>query len=204
MKKLFLFLMLLPLTALAISFDVNDKTEFAISLQGKEVHISLSKEAQKALKKWNPQFSVFDRSDFPTSILQMFDEDKAQPMAFIADVEGNGKNALVLLGEDSKSQYVVALIQEKKRWKVITVYTSSLPKIKKTEVPTLDEVKEVGVPFYILPAEGEFGKKLSPKVGIQVEAYLGIAEVYEIKNGKSQIVISQDDEAAGDFIEVKK
>jgi hypothetical protein len=204
MKKLFLFFVLLPLTTLAISFDVNDKAEFAISLQEKEVHISLPVEAQKALKKWNPQFSVFDRTDFPPSILQMFDEDKAQPMAFIADVEGNGKNALVLLGEDSKSQYVVALIQEKKSWKVIKVYSSSLPKIRKTEVPTLNEVKEVGVPFYILPAEGEFGKKLSPKVGIQVEAYLGIAEVYEIKDGKAQTVISQDDEAASDFTDIKK
>lgn len=203
MKKLFLLLILIPLTTLAISLDVSDKPELAVVLKENEVHISMPLEAQAALKKWNPKFSIFNRKDFTASVLQMFDEDKSQPMAFVGDIEGNGKMGLVLFGEAGKLQFVVALVQDKKDWKVIKIYSSAIPNIKSSDVASLKEVKEIGIPIYILPAEGELGKKLSPKIGIQIEAYLGSAEAYEIINGKPKQIVLQDDDFSDDFIDIK-
>lgn len=204
MKKLFLFLILLPISSFGINFNTQGIIEPSILYQNNQVQINLPKEALDALKKWNSKFLVYDRSDFTSSTLKLLDENKTQPMAFVGDVLGNGISGLVLLGEAGKTQYVVALIKEKNSWKALQIYSSSLPNIKKTHVPTLEGSTETGVPFYILPAIDEHAKRLSPKIGIQVEAYLGFAEVYEIKNGKPKKFTLSEDGSSSDFYDVKK
>jgi hypothetical protein len=185
MFLIFLVLLSVPSKIFAASLNDGKKSELSILIQGKEVQINLPHEAYEAIKKWNSQFSVFDMQDFSPSVIQLFEEDKTAPMAFIGDVEGSGKNGIVLFGEDDKRQYVVAVVAHKKEWKIIPIYSTSIANIKESRVPSLHEAEEVGVPYYILPAQGEHAKKLKNKVGIQVEAYLGFAEVYQIKKGKA-------------------
>ncbi len=170
--------------ALPTSITVVDKNEPSLVVQGENINIQLPKEASAALKKWNSEFNVFDRKDFSPSVIQLFDEDKAQPMVFLGNLDGSGRTGIVLFGEDKKSQFVVALIPQNSSWIVVEVHTTSMKKIKETEVPSLTGQPESGVPYYILSAIGDHAKKLGKKTGIQVETYLGSGEVFEIKDGK--------------------
>ncbi len=183
-KLFFSVLILLTSNSFATTLKHTDATALNIIAKEKEVEIEIPKGAYTALNKWNSQFTVFDRSDFSPSILELFDDSKTQPMAFIGDFEGNGKNGIVLFGQDTKTQYVVALIPNDKTWRVVEISSTKIANIKKSEVPTLQETKEIGIPYYVLPAEGEHAVKLKKKTGIQVETFLGPAAVYEIKKDK--------------------
>lgn len=191
MKKIILFFLLVNSSvSFAATVLKSDSETLAIKTDADEIEISLPVEAKNALNKWNPEFSVFSKKDYSESILDLFDdmETKKVPMAFIADLENNGKEDLVLLGQDSKRQYAVALLQQKdKKWTAVEIQHWSIENVKKSEIPNADpekKTKEVGVPFYILEAQGDLAKKLKKKVGIQVETYLGNADVYEIKKDK--------------------
>lgn len=164
-------------------------TSLDIKVKNAEVEISVPAEAKKALSNWNPEFVVFNLKDYGKSVLDLFKEidPKAVPVAFIADLNSDGTKDIVLLGSDLQRQYAVALLEKNKVWTAIEVHSWSIPNIKTTALNTesTSKEKETGIPIYILPAEGEHAKKLGKKIGIQVETYLGPAEVYEIKDGKA-------------------
>ncbi len=186
MKKIyFLTLIFASQFTWATILKHNKQTSLGITLKEKKVQIELPQAAYEALNKWNAEFTVFDRSDFPPSILRLLDEEKLQPMTFIGDIEGTGKKGIVLFGQDSKTQYVVALVPRAKGWKAIEVYSTIIPNIKKSDVPNLEDGKETGVPYYILPAQGKHAELLKKKIGIQVETFMGPGAVYEIKKDKS-------------------
>lgn len=176
----------------SISFAVtkikSDTQALKIILKNEDVEIEIPRAAREALNAWNPEFNVFGRDDYSPSVLKMF-KDRAEnrvPMAFISDLEKDGQNDIVLIGQDTKTQYVVALLQRKGQWKAVQVTSWSEPNVKKSKIPTADgETSEVGVPFYILEAHGDNAKKLKNKTGIQIESYLGPAEIFEIKNNKA-------------------
>ncbi len=160
------------------------------------LNIILPEKSFSILKKWNKNFTIFNQSDYSPSIQDLFNDEKdkkSYPMAFIADVNGDGQEDIVLFGEDKKKQYVIALVQDKNEWKVVVVKEMEEKNIKKTEIPSLAEGKkktkqEVGVPYYITRAEGDIGEALqknSHSTAIQVEYYLGQAEVYQIKDNKA-------------------
>ena len=166
----------------------NDALE--IKVKNGEVEIILPEAAKKSLTEWNPEFVVFNLKDYSPTVVNLIKEDdsKSVPMAFIADFDNNDEKDIVLLGNDLKSQFAVALMQKNKKWTAVEVTTLSIPDIKTSVIHAADAkstAKETGIPVYVLPAQDEHAKKLGKKVGIQVEIYAGPADVYEIKDGKS-------------------
>lgn len=178
----------------------SETNALAIKLQDDKVEVQLPKTAFDVLTKWNPKFMIFSKTDYGQSVLEMFKDmgNNQLPMAFIDDLDGNEKKDIVLLGSDLKNQYVVALLQKDKQWTLVKVAQWSMTNIKDTVMPATiatsatqtvsdtAQAKETGVPLYVLPAIGEHAEKLKEKkkVGIQVEVFMGPADVYEIKNNK--------------------
>ena len=163
-----------------------------VKVQDDKVTVELPKTAFSALTKWNPEFVVFSKTDYSKSVLELFKDigENQLPMAFIEDVDGNGKKDIVLLGSDVRNQYAVVLLQKDKKWTLVKIAEWSFENIKDTVIPAMTsgtaEIKETGIPLYVLPAEGEQGLRLKEKkkVGIQVERYMGDGNVYEITNNK--------------------
>lgn len=205
MIKLTLFTFLITTAAGSLAYSapiVSSKTNvLEIKVNNNEVEIQLPTTAFQVLKKWNPEFVIFGKKDYSPSILEMFKDmgESQLPMAFIEDLDGNEKKDIVLLGSDLNNQYVVALLQRDKKWTLVKIAQWSLQNIKNTVIPPTTvasatattsataQVKETGVPLYVLPAIGEHADKLKEKkkIGIQVETYLGDGDVYEIKGTKA-------------------
>lgn len=164
-----------------------------IKTQNDKVEVQLPKAAYSALIKWNPEFVVFSKTDYSKSVLEMFKDlgGNQLPMAFIDDLDGDNKKDIVLIGSDIKNQYAIALLQRDKKWVLVKLEEWAIQDIKKTTLPATvsgtAEVNETGIPFYVLPAQGEQGEKLKAKkkVGIQVETFMGDGDVYEITNNKA-------------------
>jgi len=184
------------LTNAALQPSKSDKPELVV--KNSVLEIMLPEKSLAALKKWNKNFTVFNQADYSPTIQELFISEqnkKSYPMAFIADVNGDSKEDVVLFGEDAKKQYVIALTQEKSGWNVIVVKELEEKNLKKTEIPSLAEEPkktktEKGIPYYILTAQGEIGEKLAKSnnaTAIQVEYYLGQTEVYQIKNNKAEL-----------------
>lgn len=191
---------LLASTAQAASIVKSENNSLEIKPQKDDIEVHLPTTAFEVLKKWNSEFVLFNRADYSKSVLEMFKEmgDNQQPMAFIEDVDGNDKKDVVLLGNDSKKQYAVVLLQRDKKWTLIKITSWSLKNIKDTVIPATEvkaasgttasaPEKEIGIPLYVLKALGEHAEKLKDKkkVGIQVENYLGSGEVFEIIDNKA-------------------
>ncbi|UOF02456.1 hypothetical protein [Bdellovibrio reynosensis] len=188
MKSVLALLLLTSVCKAApISISANGSAEIKIS--NGEAEVSLPAEAKAALKTWNPEFVVFNVKDYSKSVLDLFKDidPKAVPVGFIADLDANGEKDVVLLGADLRHQYAVALLKKNKQWTPVKVYSWTLTDIRSTSLPSASDPKqkEIGIPIYVLPAQGEHAKKLANKTGIQVETYLGAAEVFEIKDGKA-------------------
>lgn len=168
-----------------------------IKAQSEKVEIQLPDTAFRVLNQWNPQFTVFSKTDYSKSVLEMFnDDDPSQlPMAFIEDLDGNDKKDIVLFGTDLKKKYVIAILQREKKWTLVKVAQWSVKNSKDSMPPIAtsasgtakDQAQDNGVLIYILPAVGEHATKLKEKkkVGIQVETYLGSGDVYEIVKNKA-------------------
>lgn len=199
-KALLPALFLFASAAHAAKVSKSATNTLEIKKENNVVEFRLPEVAFKTLTQWNPEFVPFNLSDYGQSIIQMFKEINADlsPMAFIDDLDGNGKKDIVLLGADLKKQYVVALLQRDKKWTLIKVAEWSLTDIKNITIPvftTSETAKasgtakntELSFPIYVLPAQGEHGEKLKAKkkVGIQVETYMADGDVYEIKDTKA-------------------
>ncbi|XGC82004.1 hypothetical protein ACES2L_05840 [Bdellovibrio bacteriovorus] len=187
--KSFLALLLMTSICKAAPIATSSNGSVDIKINNGEVEIALPAEAKTALKNWNPEFVVFNLKDYSKSVLDLFKDidPKAVPVGFIADLDGNGEKDVVLLGADLRHQYAVALLKKNKEWIPVKVNSWTLKDIKSTSLPSAADPKqkEIGIPIYVLPAQGEHAKKLGQKTGVQVETYLGSAEVFEIKDGKA-------------------
>lgn len=131
--------------------------------------VTLPTEAALSLKTWNAQFKIFNETDYSPAINKLFEKDEA-PMMFKADLNNDKLDDFVVIGQDNKKQYVVALIKEKKSW--IPIEVSS-------------QEKEKVISTYISVAEEGLAEKIKPKRAIQVERYLGQPEIFEIKDHKA-------------------
>lgn len=198
---IFLVLSSISQLALAAKLTKSKSDSLEILKQNGVIEIKLPDLAYKVVNQWNPEFLPFNLSDYGPSIIELFNDIDPNkiPMAFIDDLNGDGKKDIVLLGSDLKNQYVVALLNTGKKWTLVQVSKWSITDIKNTTVPFLSDASaptivdgkekttEKTIPLYILQALGEHGEKLKArkKIGIQVEFYLGVGTVYEIKDDKA-------------------
>ncbi len=197
MIKLFTFCLLLTALSQAATIVKSETNTLEIKTKDNDVEVQLPTVALLALEKWNPNFKLFNKTDYSKSVLELFKDlgDNQVPMAFIDDLDGNDKKDIVLLGNDLKKQYVVAILQKDQKWTLIKVSEWSIANIKESIVPTgLAAVSgtaqtETGIPFYVLKAIGEHAEKLKEKkkAGIQIENFMGSAEVFEINNNNKAI-----------------
>lgn len=195
MIKIMVFCLLFASLANALPVAKSETNSLEIITKNDDVEIKLPTVAFKALMQWNPEFIPFNRNAYIKSVLELFKDlgDNQVPMAFIDDLDGNGKKDIVLMGTDTKNQYAVAILQNEKKWTVLKL--SQWSNLKDTVTVTATEktasgtipVKETGVAIYVLKAIGEHAEKLKEKkkVGIQIETYLGPGDVYEIVNNKA-------------------
>lgn len=197
MIKLFTFCLFFTAATQAATIVKSETNTLEIKTKDNDVEVQLPTVAQQTLEKWNPNFKIFNQTDYSKSVLDLFKDlgDNQVPMAFIEDLDGNDKKDIVLLGGDQKKQYVVAILQKDKKWTLIKVSEWAINNIKESVIPTgLASVSgtvltETGIPFYVLKAIGEHGDKLKAKkkTGIQIESFMGSAEVFEINNNNKAI-----------------
>lgn len=195
MIKIIVSCLLFASIANALPVVKSENNSLEITTKNEDVEIKLPDVAFKALMQWNPEFIPFNRNAYIKSVLELFKDlgDNQVPMAFIEDLDGNGKKDIVLMGTDTKNQYAVAILQNDKKWTLLKL--SQWSNLKDTVTVTATEktasgttpVKETGVAIYVLKAIGEHAEKLKEKkkVGIQIETYLGPGDVYEIVNNKA-------------------
>jgi hypothetical protein len=186
--KLFLFSFVFLLQSVPLVQALSDKEKPELVLKKSDLVLQIPEPASQALKKWNSEFKVFANSDYSSSILKLFENpnESEGPAGFIADLTGDGKKSYVLLGEVKNKQYAVALVENEKKWKVIEVDSWNYENVRQTKIPSFKEKSnEMSVPMYVLPAQGPIKEKLIKKTGIQVENYLGVIKVFEIKYGKA-------------------
>lgn len=197
MIKLFTLCFLFTAITQASTIVKSEIGTLEIKTKDNDIEIQLPPVAHLALEKWNPNFKLFNKTDYSKSVLELFKDlgENQVPMAFIDDLDGNDKKDIVLLGSDLKKQYAVAILQKDQKWILIKVSEWSIANIKESVIPTgLAAVSgtaqtETGIPFYVLKAIGEHAEKLKEKkkAGIQIENFMGSAEVYEINNNNKAI-----------------
>ena len=165
-----LFYTLGPLAHATVIIE-NKKNKVEVNPFTDEPEIKLPKEALKAVNKWNNKFKPFPLKAYSPTTKKLFQERAKNevPMAFVSDLDGDKTEDVAILGEDSKKQYLLALINKNNKWKLTVVKTWDFANIEKSNTPGEYE-QEVGIPFYILPAQ-------SGERGLQVESYLGTPEV---------------------------
>ena len=195
MIKILTFCLLLSSLTHAAQIIKSETNNLEIKTVNSDVEVHLPTVALQVLTQWNSEFKIFNQTDYTKSVLEMFKDlgNNQVPMTFIDDLDGNGKKDIVLLGNDLKNQYVVALLQRDKKWTLIKVTQWSIENIKQSVIPTGLAMTsgtaqtETGVPFYVLKALGEQAEKLqeNKKVGIQVESFMGSGEVFQINNNKA-------------------
>lgn len=192
MIKYFTVSLLLSSLTFAAPIVKSASNELAVKAKGNAIEVQLPQSAFRELKKWNPEFVIFSKTDYSPSVLEMFKEmnNTLLPMAFIDDLDGNGKKDIVLLGSDIKNQFAIALLQHDKKWVLVKLAEWTIKDIKQTVITSsasATTTKETGVPIYVLPALGEQAEKLKAKkkIGIQVERFMGDGEVYEIVNDQA-------------------
>lgn len=192
-KMISLFVLLFSFSAQAVVQARSDQEQFSIALEGHEVKIKIPEQAWQNLNKWNKNFKVYELSDYSPSVMGVFDDASKVPMAYMADVDGDQTQDIILLGEDKSQQKVVAILNKNKKFEVIEVKSWGDGTVKKTKIPLLNSTSkskkvERGVPVYIAEPQGEVVEKIKNKKGIQIETYLGSTEVYVIENNKSELI----------------
>ncbi len=147
--------------------------------------VTLPPEAHQTLTKWNSKFKAFNDKDYSQAILDLFEKNE-HPSILSADLNNDKIDDFVVLGQDNKKQFVIALINEKNKWIAVEVTSWSEKNISKTEItnPTTNK-KEITVPIYISIAKDGLAEKIKPNKAIQVERYLAQPELFEIKNNKA-------------------
>ena len=163
-------------SALAVILVENKTPQFELQ----ESKVLVPKEAYSALKKWNSKFIPYSQKDYGPEELSIFKDKQYGPSYFLADVSGDQKNDLVLYGHDEKKNYVIAVIDDFKLWKVVVVRSWQKPAASEKDLE-----KSADMPVYILPARGEITSKLKNKTGIQIESSSGNVEVFEVKNAEA-------------------
>lgn len=141
--------------------------------------------ARQALTRWNFKFKPFNQEDYTKEVRELLG--KQPPMQRSGDFNGDGTTDYVVLGEAEKQQFAIAIISDKKEFKVVTLDQWSLANFKKSEVPG-DKGIEQGVPVYVAPAGGSLAdsyKAKNKREVIQIEAFGGAVELYAIENFKA-------------------
>lgn len=194
MIKLVTFCLFFTALAQASTIVKSETNTLDIKTKDNDIEVQLPNVAHQALEKWNPDFKLFNQTDYSKSVLELFKDlgENQVPMTFIEDLDGNGKKDIVLLGSDLKKQYVVAILQKDKKWTLIKVSEWAMKNVKESVISTGTVVSgtvqtETGIPVYVLKAIGEHADKLkeNKKAGIQIENFMGHGDVYEIINNKA-------------------
>jgi hypothetical protein len=141
--------------------------------------------ARQALTRWNFKFKSFNQDDYTKEVRELLGSQP--PMKISGDFNGDKTPDYVVLGEAEKQQFALAIVSDKKDFKVVTIDKWSLPNFKKSEVPG-DKGIENGVPVYVAPAGGSLAdgyKEKNKRDVIQLEAFGGAVELYAIENFKA-------------------
>ncbi len=132
--------------------------------EGRLGELKLGPVVEQALKKFNPNFQVYNSSDFIQSLQDVYvaptreqlaanknktncDEmippaDKSLPQAVVGDFNGDKIDDVVLLGHDQKSHYVLGVLSSGKTYEVSIIERSEyVPPTQSTFPP-----KEAGEP----------------------------------------------------------
>ncbi len=151
-----------------------------------ESEIVLSPPAGAALKKWNPKFEVFKKTDYSPTVQKLFPG--GSPAILTEDLNGDKKPDFVVLGElDKSSQAAVAVLSSKtdeftavvvEEWEQVEVRNSDIPVAPKSEK---------GVPMYLSTATGSVAekfKRVNKHSAFQIQGYNGAIRQFAIRHGK--------------------
>ncbi len=184
---------------LAGSSFANTTTAIVNTKETKKILIG--DEAKKVLKKWDPDFVVYDIDAFPATVVNLFKEDAANnlPMAVLADFNGDQKQDIALLGFNQKKnkEKVIILVAKDKSYQVVEVREKEYIKPTASSIET-ENGTEYGLSFYLSmmkSSELKFKNNLTSKYkpdALQLENYAGQTSAYYLKpNSKKSFDIKE-------------
>jgi hypothetical protein len=110
----------------------------------------LNKMMKTALKKFNPQFDVWETSDYSLTIQKAAVENNRNPYYLLVDVNEDQKDDLILDGHDNKNNLLICLLSTPKGYDVVVIRKIYLAIPKELDVYN-DGIKEMGLNYFLWP-----------------------------------------------------
>ncbi len=123
---------------------------FSIAIVTHAEEVVINKKMEAALKKFNPQFVVWEAKDYSATIQKDSVENNRHPYSIVLDANEDKKDDLVLDGHDNKNNLLICLLPTPKGYDVIVIRRIDLLNPKELEVFN-DGVKEMGLNYYLWP-----------------------------------------------------
>ncbi len=124
---------------------------FSIAIVTHAEEVVINKKMEAALKKFNPQFVVWEAKDYSATIQKDSVENNRHPYSIVLDANEDKKDDLVLDGHDNKNNLLICLLPTPKGYDVIVIPipTEKLPlSERKDSISVFRTVDTYGRLFY--------------------------------------------------------
>lgn len=153
--------------------------------------VMLSSSVNEVLKKWDPNFSIYEISMFAPSVVKLYKGPKdGLPMAILGDFNGDQKQDIALMGKSLDKEKVVILIAKNNSFTAVQVHSQQAPDPLQNQIESASGVEQ-GLSFYLsLLSSAELKVKSNQDLikpdALQLENYLGTTSAYYLKPNRKK------------------
>jgi hypothetical protein len=164
-----------------------------------EKKVILDKEALSVLKKWDPNFTVFQLNNYPRTVVNLFSDAKQElPMAILADFNGDHQKDIALMGHNKTKERIVILVAQKNSYVAVEVRSRTYTDPASSFINTDEKKREKGLGFYLSLLSSQdlrFAKNTKRTFkpdALQLENYGGETSAYYLKHlGKNKFEVKE-------------
>lgn len=164
-----------------------------------EKRVQLDQQALEVLKKWDPEFQVFDVDSYPRTVVTLFKGASQElPMAILADFNGDQKQDIALMGHNKKKERIVILVADHNSYVPVEVKSRDYKDPTTSFIQTENAETESGLSIYLSllkSKEIRFKKNQSYAFkpdALQLENFGGATSAYYLKSvGKNKFEVKE-------------
>ncbi len=161
--------------------------------------VQLDSQALEVLKKWDPEFKVFDVDNYPRTVITLFKGASQElPMAILADFNGDQKQDIALMGHNKKRERIVILVADHSSYVPVEVKSRDYMDPTASFIQNQDAETESGLNIYLSllkSKEMHFKKNQSYAFkpdALQLENFGGATSAYYLKSvGKNKFEVKE-------------